>query len=226
MDHIKNSFSLIHVNARSLNKNFDDLNTLLSTLNNFEFSVLGVTETWLHSNSPPIFDLDNYDLIRNDRATGRGGGVAMYLHNQLKCRKRPDLHIEGTEDIFIEIINKSDKNLIIGVVYRPPNNLIDPFFDKLDESLHKITQENKPVYLMGYYNIDLLSPTNQHTSSRLLEILSSFLLYPHINKYTRITPTSSTLIDNIFSNIMNRDFINGILYNDLSNHLPIFTITI
>ena len=163
-------------------------------------------------------------MIRNDRATGRGGGVAMYLHNQLKCRKRPDLHIEGTENIFIEIINKSDKNLIIGVVYRPPNNLIDPFFDKLDESLHKITQENKPVYLMGDYNIDLLSPTNQHTSSRLLEMLSSFLLYPHINRYTRITPTS-TLIDNIFSNVMNRDFINGILYYDLSDHLPIFTIT-
>ena len=50
-----NTFSLLHVNARSLNKNYDDLSTFLTTLKNFRFSVIGVTETWLHSNSPPIF---------------------------------------------------------------------------------------------------------------------------------------------------------------------------
>ena len=51
-------------------------------------------------------------MIRADRAAGRGGGVAIYLNNQLTFRKRPDLHFEGAEDIFIEIINDSDKNII------------------------------------------------------------------------------------------------------------------
>ena len=220
-----NTFSLLHVNARSLNKNYDDLSTFLTTLKNFRFSVIGVTETWLHSNSPPIFSLDNYDMIRADRAAGRGGGVAIYLNNQLTFRKRPDLHFEGAEDIFIEIINDSDKNIIVGVIYRPPNNHIDTFLDKLDDSLNKVSQENKQIYLMGDYNVDLLSPTNQHVSSRLLNILSSFSLHPHISKHTRITPTSSTLIDNIFSNIIDRDSFNGIIYYDISDHLPIFTVT-
>ena len=154
-----NTFSLLHVNARSLNKNYDDLSTFLTTLKNFRFSVIGVTETWLHSNSPPIFSLDNYNMIRADLAAGRGGGVAIYLNNQLTFRKRPDLHFEGTKDIFIEIINDSDKNIIVGVIYRPPNNHIDTFLDKLDDFLNKVSQENKQIYLMGDYNVDLLSPT-------------------------------------------------------------------
>ena len=54
-----NPFSLFHVNSRSLNKNFDALETLLSGLN-FKFSVIGVTETWLHENSPPLFDIPGY----------------------------------------------------------------------------------------------------------------------------------------------------------------------
>ena len=218
-------FSLMHTNVRSLHKNYDELNTLLSTLNDFKFSAIGITETWLHSNSPPIFNLDDYILLRADRKTSRGGGVAIYLYNQLKYFGRPDLHIEGAEDIFIEIVNSKDKNIVIGVIYRPPSNPIDIFLDKLDDSLNSISKDNKLIYLMGDFNIDLLSPTHQQISSRLCNIFTSFSLHPHINKPTRITQTSSTLIDNIFSNVIDRKFINGILYSDISDHLPIFTLT-
>ena len=130
-------FSLLHVNVRSLSKNYDDLSALLSILPNFNFQIIGVTETWLHSDSPPIFNLDNYDMIRTDRALGRGGGVAIYVSNQFNFRRRPDLHVEGAEDIFIEIDSDTEKNVIIGVIYRPPNKPIDSFLDKFDEFSRK-----------------------------------------------------------------------------------------
>ena len=71
-----NMFSLLHVNSRSLNKNFESFETFLYTLDNFPFSVLGISETWLHSNSPNLFDLQNYKMIRKDREEKRGGGHA------------------------------------------------------------------------------------------------------------------------------------------------------
>ena len=55
-------------------KNFDSLQTLLCTLN-FPFSIIGISETWLNKNSPPVFNIPNYDMIRADRKAGRGGGV-------------------------------------------------------------------------------------------------------------------------------------------------------
>ena len=107
-------FSLLHVNARSLNKNFDDLELLHSSINHFAFSVICISETWLNSNSPPMFHIPNYNFIRADRAIGKGGGVGIYINNLLKFKRRPDIHIQGSEHLFIEIINDKNKNIIIG----------------------------------------------------------------------------------------------------------------
>ena len=104
----------------------------------------------------------------------------------------------------------------------PPNNEIYLFLHDIDEGVHKILQENKHVYLMGDYNNDLLT-TTQHNNLRFINILQSNAFYPHINKPTRISNTSQTLIDNIFSNVYFNS-TNGILYSDISDHLPIFVV--
>ena len=78
---------------------------------------------------------------------------------------------------------------------------------------------------MGDYNINLLPPAFNNIGLRLLTTLSSYSLHPHINKATRITNVTETLIDNIFSNICNENTQNGILYFDISDHLPIFVIS-
>ena len=52
----------------------------------------------------------------------------------------------------------------------------------------------------------------------------SSMLLPTITKPTRITRNTATLIDNIFTNEMSNDFISGILFCDLSDHLPTFLI--
>ena len=172
-----------------------------------------------------MFNIPNYNMIRKDRRSGRGGGVAMYVHDQFRYKLRPNLRIDGVESLFIEIINEKHKNIIIGVIYRPPNSTIESFLDSLDIFLNTILHENKSLFLMGDYNIDLLQ-TAHHNSSRFLNLLSSGTLYPHIDKPTRICDTTSreSLIDNIFSNILNKKCSNGILFSDISDHLPIFAI--
>ena len=104
--------------------------------------------------------------------------------------------------------------------------------------------ENKHCYLMGDYNIKLANYDNLHVNKslyassnnidnnpndqnkdQLLNTFSSYALYPCINKPTRITATSATLIDNTFSNTLNQSNNSGILYHDVSDHLPIFTIS-
>ena len=49
------------------------------------------------------------------------------------------------------------------------------------------------------------------------------LFFPLINKPTRITPTSATIIDNIFTNAnVTNTHDSVLLYDDISGHLPIF----
>ena len=77
--HNQENISLLHLNSRSLNKNFEHFENLLNSINNFTFSIIGITETWLHENSPNLFNLPNYKLLRADRKGRRGGGVAFYV---------------------------------------------------------------------------------------------------------------------------------------------------
>ena len=239
-------FSILHINSRSISKNVDSLETLLHSLNKFSFCVIWISETWLNKNSPDMFNIQYYEMIHADRKEGRGGGVALYIRKTLKYKLRKDIHFQGVEDIFVEIENKFGKNIIVGTLYRPPCNNTNDFVDNIDEALDKICGENKHCYLMGDYNINLANyddslqvnesasassnnidsnHNNTQNKDKLLNTFSSYALFPCINKPTRITATSATLIDNIFSNTLNKSNNSGILYHDVSHHLPVFTIT-
>ena len=108
-------------------------------------------------------------------------------------------------------------------IYRPPNSNVTSFFEDLENCLDILSRENNFFYLMGDFNIDLLSENNNRET--FFHSTYSNACYPHINKPTRIVNNSATLIDNIFSNVVDKDVDSGLLYSDISDHLPIFVIT-
>ena len=58
-------------------------------------------------------------------------------------------------------------------------------------------------------------------------MMYSFGFSPLINRPTRISSASATIIDNIFSNnpVNSVSALNGIIVSDISDHLPIFHIS-
>ena len=66
---------------------------------------------------------------------------------------------------------------------------------------------------------------NEHNqANEFLDSLGSNSFIPLILQPTRITSHSNTLIDNIFSNVIDPDIISGILTATISDHLPQFAI--
>ena len=65
-----------------------------------------------------------------------------------------------------------------------------------------IQSENKYLYILGDFNVDV-TPHAETTlaTEEFKNIFSSYHLYPLINKPTRETKTSNTIIDNIYCNI-------------------------
>ena len=59
-------------------------------------------------------------------------------------------------------------------------------------------------------------------TSLFLDCLHEHALVSLITKPTHFTSDSSTLIDNIFTNVM----LSGILITDISDHLPVFYISV
>ena len=134
-----------------------------------------------------------------------GLGVSVFINNNLEYIKRSYISIfdENVESIFIELSKDYigyKKNSIIGVLYRPPNTDMSIFNQQLLNILSSLKTENKIVYLMGDFNINLLNIDKHLPSSEFLENLFSYNFYPLVNKLTRVNKNSATLIDNIFCN--------------------------
>ena len=68
----------------------------------------------------------------------------------------PEDNTSDTECLFIEIINEKSKNIIIGTIYRPPNNRFNEIENDLKSFLTKLDKWDKSCYIMGDFNIDLL----------------------------------------------------------------------
>ena len=126
------------------------------------------------------------------------------------------------ECLSLEIIIEKGKNIIVTCLYRTPGTNIDDFVEKMEILLNKV-KNNKSVILCGDFNIDLLKSEVHIGTKKYLDLLNSFGLYPVINYPTRVAAGSATLIDNIFTNIIDSSK-NGIIINDnISDHLPIFS---
>ena len=95
--------------------------------------------------------------------------------------------------------------------------------DYLEPLMEKIGVENKRIFLMGDFNLDLMKIDSDINIANFFDILTSNLFVPHIIHPTRITINTKTLIDNIFSNDPN--FTQGVSGNftfSISDHLPQF----
>ena len=92
----------------------------------------------------------------------------------------------------------------------------------IDNLLDKLSKENKTVFLLGDFNIDLLNYDQHSLTNEFLESLSSHVLLPHILQPTRIRNNSKILIDNIYSNVITLKDISGNITATISDHSPNF----
>jgi hypothetical protein len=75
---------------------------------------------------------------------------------------------------------------------------------------------------MGDFNIDLLKTDSHLPTSEFLDLNLANSMLPCINKPTRVTGTTATLIDNIFTNLPNNPHnIQVIIPSDISDHFPV-----
>ncbi len=157
--------------------------------------VLCISETWLSPHTPNIYvDIPNFCIFRRDN--GRGAGVCIYAKETLNPQiiETNVLQQEGTEDVWVKIQKRKLPSVIIGCIYRHPK-APSLSYDYIHDILQAICTHNKTIFALGDLNDDLLQK-----NSRLSRIIKSNKLSQLINKPTRVTPTSATLLDVIITN--------------------------
>ena len=120
---IGNPFSLFHLNINSFSFHFDELENLKSKWKN-DFQIIGISEARLKitQETTTNIQLENFN-IEHVPTESANGGVLLYIRKAINYKLRPDLMIykkREMESVFIEIIQKNSKNMVVGCIYRHP----------------------------------------------------------------------------------------------------------
>ena len=86
-----------------------------------QISVLAITE--LNELNKELFQIEGYNFISKCRESKHGGGVGLYIDSNYDYVVRDDLCTSNKiiECLFVEVVRSGKSNILIGVVYRPPN---------------------------------------------------------------------------------------------------------
>ena len=216
-----------HLNTRSMVNKWD---TIKAQFIDSKLHVLGLSETWLHDklHSSLFYLNSSYDFIRLDRNWNdldgnepkRGGGLGCYINNNLQYSDMDFNYLnKSSKDIeiqWISIRQKTNKVVLIGNIYRPPQGNTQLFIDFLDNILSDLDLQKIEVILMGDYNIDVLNKKDVATI-KLLDMIKQLGLRQLIKEPTHYSAIRDTCI-NLF--ITNSKIIShyGVSNVSLSDH--------
>ncbi|XP_028414633.1 uncharacterized protein LOC114537740 [Dendronephthya gigantea] len=138
---------------------------------------------------------------------------------------RNDLVPDGIEAICLEISKPNSRNFIVVSVYRPPNSTPE-FFLTFEKMIKMIDDENKELHILGDLNCNLLTNNPNHPTKTLKGILETYQLSRLIIEATRITTSSSTLIDHYITSMPEKilHLQSGVIPTGISDHNLIYGI--
>ena len=141
----------------------------------------------------------------------------VYLKESLSVIRRSDLEKDFSgECLWLELLLPKAKGILFGTFYRPPSQ--SDFLDPFQEQLDCVSAENKEMLITGDFNFDLLNTSCPKPTRDLKGIFSSFNLAQLIDKATRITKDSATLLDLFATNVPRNITLAKVIPSTLSDH--------
>ena len=209
---------LCNLNIQHILPKLNELRVVMAKYNGPD--IFCACETFLEPNmSNNQIAIDGYIIHRKDRAATQnknGGGLVLYCRNSLTCSRRSDLEISSLETIWAEIELPNARPFLVCTAYRPPSALSE-WIDLFEEELSIAQATGLEYIVMGDFNIDLHTCTN----TKWLNMIQLFDLYQLITESTRITPTTSTLTDHVYTTAqanITESFVSDL---SISDHLPV-----
>jgi exonuclease III len=188
---VTKSLNICHINIRSLNPR--KLLAIETSISDF-CDIITLSETFLNESTDYLgLQLEGFKNIEHlNRKTGTGGGVAIFIKKNLICHRMLTYEIDDLEAMWHELqVNKN--KILLCVCYRPPGSTV-AFWDKLNESLDMAKASGiNDILLIGDLNSD---PQTFH-GQKFINFCNNNNMHMNVHEPTRITATSSTILDQI-----------------------------
>lgn len=168
LKHPNRYLKVLSQNIRSINRNFQHLQTLMHRIS-CDSDLVVLTECWLAcSNNFYLPMLQNYTMLKTSKHLNQSDGVVVYF--------KSDLHVTYEEPDFSQtasgLIIKIKSEVAILCIYRSPSSNIHDFILALNNIL-SLLSTFKTVIITGDLNIDIKSTTTDTRSLEYLNCLAS-----------------------------------------------------
>ena len=184
-----------------------------------------LSETWLKADLESCYQIDGYEMLHSIPADVTGKGCAMYIKKGIfpYCKVLDELSTCQNEFqcISILVILPVGVPFIVCTLYRSPSHPLSLLMPFLEDSLSKISKLNKPCFWGGDFNVNLFKYNESHGPKLFLDCMHSYGFLPTITVPTRVSispPFTATLIDNIFTNILDTITFNGVICAGIADH--------
>ena len=198
----KSCLNIGHLNINGIRSKIDFLRIFLRK---HKFDILCLNETKVDSTvSDSAISVPGYNIFRQDR-TCHGGGVMILAADHLTTKKLSHVSKKSNETLWLEVKRKNCKSVYVCSVYRPPvkgQNLevVERYKSFLLSCIDKLPK-NSEVFILGDFNCNMLQ--KNRLSGAINDLCKARNLAQFVDEPTRITETSSTMIDLILSNSAN-----------------------
>ena len=147
-------------NARSLVNKFSDFDAILDCQRK-SVHLIAVTETWFSKINPArSYPLPSYRQFHRDRQDRTGGGIAVYVRQDISSREVSTEHIPGHLEVMWLHLKSSRlvrllKEVYVCVLYSPPRSqhkedLTDHIINMVD--IIRSFVDNPAFIIMGDFN--------------------------------------------------------------------------
>ena len=213
-----------HLNIRSIDYNFEELETHIDTFRENKPCIICLSETWMtESSDKNAYALESYAPMEFDPGSTRNEGVAIYVHEslafellELNIQKDsiPDLNYTG-----VNCTARNKEKFTVVCLYNSPSvNKLD-FLDQFELLLESLSQI-KNYYLIGDINIDLLECNP--VADRYLKLLEIHGCAQGIEEPTCVTLDSESLIDHIIHNDYQRPLEFAVIKTYITDHFATY----
>ena len=103
-------------------------------------------------------EIPGYKLFHRDRGN-KGGGLAVYVRNDVKVMRRPNLEESTIEGLWVEVCPPKSRSFLVGTFYKPAtssNHAVKDFMAIFEICLRHATAMGKEVIITGHLNCNLL----------------------------------------------------------------------
>ena len=214
--------SVMCFNARSILKKFPEFLGLLSLLRG-KISFIVITESWLKEFSDKNLEIDGYkshSIYRNSDLRSRGGGIKIYYLEYFDVSIANDFCFctSSLECVVLKATVPGFGKLVVSGIYRPPNNLLTEFLEKITNLLELFSSYK--MIITGDFNLDYLKPQPSRYATDYSELLASYGFTNVITLPTYISPITNnelSCIDHIWQNLGSNS-VGFVIHPNLADH--------